>query len=841
MSSESGSSITLKSLATDFAVAFVLFSSVFGLIAFVPDTPPLFLQRQEALLALVLGGSALLTLAVQAVRLGWHRFITVILALLAGLVSKAGAIKFAIYLLGILLCERLGVSPNLEQWSIYNADFWSFFGIYSALFFLFLATIRMGQNATDERENTPWDASKLSSVFAQLKPLALTLAVPMYLAGLVVMEWLGFAPSLSFSNIGTRQSLSFLAVYTAGFLLIPLAISLVVVAVYLSIRTLLNIFKAVGNSERWQRFRGARISKKELEARLLEERAARDEIAKKWRIQKEGEQEGRIIQRQEEIAEFGPITARMLWWSPVLTLGAQAASFVTSYLGIRIYLDLRQANTEWLGYNIPTWIVDALGMEAGARLSIMSNDILALAASLFMATLIWALSALAVGRVRRQQPIPFVVFFFVIGLGLISTYTAFIFWNGEVATGEQLRLAQRETDRYFTELETIDQRNIGESLREVANLESQAKSVLLEQQVETLRGHLLEVQGVLDALSQDFASYGGIEYFLTSGKDFYETFLECEVSAGCLSNLRGRGEVAKSLTQNIEAFDNNLSTWTRITEARTRHTEAASSAIFQAIDHLQSRQLADAQREVANARAAIIRAIAQDPAVIFGSITSRLSVPIASDAPTQNQRDALASLREGVQLQLTELGSLVAVTEKVPVSLPSEIRLDQIGLPLRQDIGLLVQVRSELDSLMAERERIFSSTEANLEALSATIEVNAREKRLVQRSDDLFSMINGTRDEVETLGYIDLRPVFAKLLLLQADFTNQNAASVPTIEDILSYPAIDEFQPQIIALSILTYAHLSVVPLLIQIMLDFGYTLIVIIVAARLRRRNVAT
>ena len=100
--------------------------------------------------------------------------------------------------------------------------------------------------------------------------------------------------------------------------------------------------------------------------------------------------------------------------------------------------------------------------------------------------------------------------------------------------------------------------------------------------------------------------------------------------------------------------------------------------------------------------------------------------------------------------------------------------------------------------------------------------------------------MNSIRDSVEAFGNLDPRPIFAKLDFLESDFGTSLVEPEKLSGDFQVYPEIDDFKPTILALSIIDYAYLSVVPLVIQIMLDFGYTLIVIIVAARLKRRRAA-
>jgi hypothetical protein len=154
-------------------------------------------------------------------------------------------------------------------------------------------------------------------------------------------------------------------------------------------------------------------------------------------------------------------------------------------------------------------------------------------------------------------------------------------------------------------------------------------------------------------------------------------------------------------------------------------------------------------------------------------------------------------------------------------------------LVLGQDIGLLGQLRSEFEAIQLRRQQLYLDHNAELEAIRRTVRINADEDLLIQNEGGIFARVNGLRGEIALMGSLDLRPSFSKLGLLESEFAKGQASFRTEAE---AYPSIGVYQPTILAFSIIKYAYLSVVPLLIQIMVDFGYTLIIVIVAARLKR-----
>jgi hypothetical protein len=746
-----------------------------------------------------------------------------------GNMSLVAPVFVTVYVLGVFLFERSGLVPAMRDWAKMAPETVSFFVIYTSAAFLIVSAyffaLRVLRSA-DARASERLGPKTFAKDFG---PFIGVFLVILFVAGLVAAQWLRIGPELGFGSVSDPNFWKFLPIYTIAFVLTPFVIFAVLWGLWRLLQMILSGARGIGGTETWRRLAGAKLSEADFAAALAQERAEREELRAERRRLQRSKRFDKNDRLQQEISDFGAITARFLWWAPVVTFFAQLFSFITSYLGIRIYLDLRAENMVWTKLPIPS----VFDLWTPFEIVFRSNDVLAVAASAIMAVIIWGLSSLAVARVRGRQPIPFEIFVFIMVLGAASTYTAFIMWNGELATKEELNLAVGETVQFKGDIEVVDSRNIDNVLRDVSNLETQVVNRREAERATELRGHLLELQQQLDRQSQNFARAVDLRYFLEASKGFQETFRTCEQERGCLSNLAGRGAVVKELEKNVLTFDNNVSILEEMMASRSVLEATARAAAQDAVTNLEKRALTDAQKNISLMRSAMIAAEGEDPITIFRAIDARLSIPISNEAPTESQRQALSSLQDGINAERQKLLGMQADWQASALELPPEIRLDQVGLVLGQDIGLLGQLRSEFEAIQLRRQQLYLDHNAELEAIRRTVRINADEDLLIQNEGGIFARVNGLRGEIALMGSLDLRPSFSKLGLLESEFAKGQASFRTEAE---AYPSIGVYQPTILAFSIIKYAYLSVVPLLIQIMVDFGYTLIIVIVAARLKR-----
>lgn len=820
----------------DFAISALFVLCVFFGLWSVPQFRPDWIATTKIAVSFGIGATLFITLLIHVTRHRWvSKFFSSVKRTISA-IGKFGMVSILMYLLGLFVFENYGFAPNLNTWLDFERPTISFFAIYTSLFLLlaygwsFLVRVAKGGNAKDSETKT----ATTRSVVRRIRPYAVALAVPLYFAGLVVAEWYGVGPKLSLEAFGTSEFWGLLAIYTALFLATPLALGFLLWVLYSLARAVFSVFRWIGRTETWRRIKGVRLSEKELDKILLAQRRRKEEMRLEWRIQKEAHEEAEIEQRSRDIKQFGPIIARLVWWAPRVTALAQAVSFVTSFRGLKILLSLNQDSAVWFSADIPLPKFPAFLPDTW-NIVVTNHDLLAGFASMLMAGIIWMLSSAAVGKVRDRERVPFVLPMFIILLGILSTYTAFAMWNGVPATKDEMLTARRENEQFLADMEKIDIRVISKRLQEVANLGTQLRNKQTASQIAALRGHLLLLQNELDKQARSFAKVSDLDYFLQSGIDFYSTYYVCEVESGCLSNLRGRGDVAKQLQQSKTVFESNQKIWKSLAKERQTHMNLASESSEMALSELENGDKLAAQKAMTKMRSEIILAGGQNPQIVVESTKSLLAVPISNDAPTSSQRGALVSLQEGIDSKRDELNALADVWAEHELELPNEIRLDLLDIQLTQDIILLRQIKSEVSSVEMQRLSEFDNEANELVAIAATISIMANEGFLVGSSSAIYQRINQSRDRIERLGAVDVQALWNKISLLQSQSAIENSNFV--LEGV-SYPEIEDFVPTIFPILIVEKYMSSLIQLLIQIMLDFGYTLILVIAVSQLGRRR---
>lgn len=800
----------------------------------VPSIRPEWLPDDVASTVIIVGiVSVAVSFVLSLFRSGWVGRVLGVIRAAFGAVGLPGVVTAILYLLGLFLCEQFGIAPPLERWRDLEPETISFFVKYTTLVLLFVVLVIVVAKAIAKIAEDGNRVNSFASFLLKLRPLWPLFFVVTFLAGLIIAHRMGWAPPLSPESI--PEFLLFLPIYTISLI----ALLVLGWASWRIVEIVITIIRWIRRTEAWRRLWDRGLTRDEWEKARVDRLALKEHKRREEEKKKEEKRAHKAALAAEnrkrierETRELGPVTARLLRHAPLVTAAAQFISFVTSYLGIKIYLSLRQENVEWL--HVPLHVPGFIDPNRpGLDIRIMSNVVLAGGASAVMAIIIWGLSALAVGRVRNHDHVPFVVYLFTIGFGLVSTYTAFIMWNGEIASREALSSGLRDTEAYLAEITGIDERLLADTRREAATVLAELTERRQEMRGRALRGYLLDLQALLDEMGQAFSAVQKLGYFLAAGMQVYPTNLTCEIEYGCLSGQPGEGEVAKELRKHVDTFRSSVATWEDLKVARAVRTGDARSAANEALRLIGERDLVSAQAEIARLREAIIGISAENPAVILDKLIARLSVPLSKEAPSAGQREALKRLQLEVEKDLQAIRQMSRIWTAHDFLLPPELRLDEVALDIGADMILIGEAIEALDTRIAERDGVADDRQLDIDALFARIQQDATSDRLIAGSSEIADLINRQRDLIEAqLSNYNPRAIAVQFELLQSG-DGELRQRFPDFE--VDYPRIDNFEVKTLAVLILDYWYLSVVPLMIQLMLDFGYTLSIIIVVSRLR------
>ena len=237
-----------------------------------------------------------------------------------------------------------------------------------------------------------------------------------------------------------------------------------------------------------------------------------------------------------------------------------------------------------------------------------------------------------------------------------------------------------------------------------------------------------------------------------------------------------------------------------------------------------------------------------DPRPVLEGLEAELRQPLppvfsSSLGIQELQQRALSSVQTNIIGEADRINEIIKANRKLDPPKDQEGQPShgnaQIleGKALVEDLAVFV---STIEQLTTERQKVMADIATDLDRLSNRVTLGAKEGNLYFERSELAIGVNESRSNLGKLAIFDLNTLINEIskissaitkLDTNASLTNEYIKIIDTdrivnlIPNTNSYPKIDQFRLTPIALGVLKYFYLSLPLLLVQIFIDFGYTI----------------
>jgi hypothetical protein len=558
---------------------------------------------------------------------------------------------------------------------------------------------------------------------------------------------------------------------------------------------------------------------------------------------------------------YGPNIA---WWirlSIMFTIIAQFVCFFTAYFGLKLLL-YREGVTsvEVFSVHIPQRILETLNLDAGTIVW-TQLQIISMVVAFILSAGISYFAAMTIQNLLEGHPVSWPLPVLIVVLGLLSTYCGFTMWNGSAATAEELRQAIQTTKSLIDEFRDIDAKTLG-----AAAGDANAQVSALERRVEQDERDRLEAR--FDDLNKEVraqeSSYQALAAaavsFDASAAEFAK-MAQNERLTGASSLVAGYGAVTRELQRISGAYKTAAESISEIQRTHDALKGDLNQRAAETYSDIVKKAPLDGLRNDLHAVEAKANDFFNiDPRPVFENLEAELRQPLppvfSSVTGIQSaQMDALKSVQANVTNEADKIAQVVAAS---PKNLPRANDVEpasqgnaqiQEGRALIEDLAVFVR---DINDLNAQRQQDRSSIVAALDQGSEKISTDLKEGTLYFARSSIVDIINKARSDLNELSLFDSDSLnnslnkinfeISRLDVKTSDVneyikvidTNRIAKLIPKVA---SYPKVSEFQLTPLALGVLKFFYLSLPLLLVQIFIDFGYTIGLIFGASSMHRR----
>ena len=559
---------------------------------------------------------------------------------------------------------------------------------------------------------------------------------------------------------------------------------------------------------------------------------------------------------------YGPNIA---WWirlSIMFTITAQLVCFFTAYFGLKLLLSEEGVTSiEVFSFHIPQTVVQTLRLT-GENIVWTQLQVISMVVAFILSAGISYFAAMAIQNLLEGYPVSFRLPILVVLLGLLSTYCGFTMWNGSAATAEELRHAIQTTKSLVDGFRDIDSKSLGaaadDASAQLSALErrtEQNERARLEARFYELNNEVLVQESSYQALAAEAVSFDG------DAAEFAR-MADNERLTGASSLVPGNGAVVRELQRISRAYKTAADSISEIQRTHDTIKGEFSSLAAQAYsDIVQKAPLDTLQKDLHAAQAKADDFFNIDLRPVLQNLQAELGQPLppvfSSVAGIQSaQMQALKSVEDNLANEADKIGQIVAANpRKVQPAAdgdPSSQSSAQLpgGTALVDDLAAFVK---NIDDLNSARRQERSRIVEELDQGSETISSDSKDGTLYFDRSSIVNAINKARSELSRLAIVDsdtLNNTLSKINGELGDLDTKTSAINKYIKAIdtnriaklipkpASYGKVEEFQLSPLALGVLKYFYLSLPLLLVQIFIDFGYTIGLIFGVSSMQRRS---
>jgi hypothetical protein len=569
-----------------------------------------------------------------------------------------------------------------------------------------------------------------------------------------------------------------------------------------------------------------------------------------------------VAQNEPSYHLYGPNIA---WWirlSIMFTIIAQFVCFFTAYFGLKLLLSEEGVTSiEVFSFRIPQTVLQTFHLS-GEYVVWTQLQMISMVVAFILSAGISYFAAMTIQNLLEGDPVSFRLPFLVVALGLLSTYCGFTMWNGSAATAEELRQAIQTTKSLVDEFRDIDSKTLGaaadDASAQVSALErrvEQDERARLEARFYGLNNQVLVQESSYQALAAEAVSFDG------DAAEFAR-LADNERLTGASSLVPGYGAVVRELQRISGAYKTAADGISEIRKTHDAIKGEFSSLAGQAYSDIAKKAPLDAlQKDIHAAQAKADDFFNLDLRPVLQNLEAELGQPLppvfSSVTGIQSaQMRALKSVKDNLTNEADKIGQVIATNPRgiqpAGDGDPSSQSGAQIraGTALVDDLAVFVKNIGDLNATRRqERSRIVEE----LGQSSETISSDSKDGTLYFDRSGIVDTINKARSELDQLAIVDsdsLNNTLSKInseineLDVKTSAINEYIKAIDTariaklIPKTASYPKVEEFQLSPLALGVLKYFYLSLPLLLVQVFIDFGYTIGLIFGVSSMHRRS---
>jgi hypothetical protein len=559
---------------------------------------------------------------------------------------------------------------------------------------------------------------------------------------------------------------------------------------------------------------------------------------------------------------YGPNIA---WWirlSIMFTIIAQFVCFFTAYFGLKLLLSEEGVTSiEVFSFRISQTVVQTFHLS-GEYVVWTQLQVISMVVAFILSAGISYFAAMTIQNLLEGDRVSFRLPFLVVALGLLSTYCGFTMWNGSAATAEELRHAIQTTKSLVDEFRDVDSKTLGaaadDASAQVSALErrvEQDERARMEGRFYELNNQVLVQESSYQALAAEAVSFDG------DAAEFAR-MADNERLTGASSLVPGYGAVVRELQRISSAYKTAADSISEIRKTHDAIKGEFSSLAAQAYSDIVKKAPLDAlQKDFHAAQAKADDFFNLDLRPVLQNLQAELGQPLppvfSSVTGIQSaQLRALKSVKDNLTNQADKIGQIIATNPRGVQPAgdgdPSSQSGAQIraGTALVDDLAVFVKNIGDLNSTRRqERSRIVEELSEGSEMISS----DSKDGTLYFNRSSIVDTINKARSELGQLAIVDsdsLNNTLSKInseinsLDVKTSAINEYIKAIDTariaklIPKAASYPKVEEFQLSPLALGVLKYFYLSLPLLLVQVFIDFGYTIGLIFGVSSMHRRS---
>lgn len=558
---------------------------------------------------------------------------------------------------------------------------------------------------------------------------------------------------------------------------------------------------------------------------------------------------------------YGPNIA---WWirlSIMFTIIAQFICFFTAYFGLKLLLSEEGVTSiEVLSFHIPHQVADLLNL-GGDTIAWTQLQLISLVVAFILSAGIAYFAAMTIENLLEGHPVSWPLPILVVVLGLLSTYCGFTMWNGAAATAEELRHGIQATKSLVDQFRDIDDKTLGaaagDAEAQVSALERRVEEDerdRLEAQFDDLNKAILAQESSYQALAAATLSFdGNATQFAKMGDN--------ERLTGASSLVPGYGTVARELQRISRAYKTAADSASEIQKTHDQiKSDLGKLGADSYADIVKKAPLDTLQNDLHAMQAKASDFSNIDLRPVLDNLEGQLKQPLppifSSAAGIQSaQIEALRSIKDNLSHQAVRIGDVVAANPRTSPGADHEDASSQAngqiaeGNALVEDLAVFVK---DITSLNDRRAQDRGAIVEQLDQSLGSIDSDSKEGTLYFDRADIVNSIGEARSDLSKLAFVDTDSLDNTLAKINSEIGKLDAKSSGVNEYIkvidtgriaklipkaASYPAVPEFQLTPLALGVLKFFYLSLPLLLIQVFIDFGYTIGLIFGVSSMHRR----